>query len=67
MKEYEQLKSINLIEKELNVTEEKVKLMDKRFKLQEQVLELLRDGLDIKILKAKQKNEIQNEEDGKVK
>ena len=67
MKEYEQLKSINLIEKELNVTEEKVKLMDGRFKLQEQVLELLRDGLDIKILKAKQKNEIQNEEDGKVK
>lgn len=57
MKEYEQLKSINLIEKELNVTVEEVKLMNGRFKLKEQVLELLRDGLDINKLKA-QKNEI---------
>jgi len=57
LKEYEQLKSINLIEKELNVTVEEVKLMNGRFKLKEQVLELLRDGLDINKLKA-QKNEI---------
>jgi len=46
-----------LIEKELNVTVEEVKLMNGRFKLKEQVLELLRNGLDINKLKA-QKNEI---------